>query len=757
MASPSLRASWWLVALVGCGGNPTPVPPAPKPPPVPTVPPPVVSELPPDHTIPAAYQPSMRTLVAGVDFTCGLRGGVAHCWGGNARGQLGDGGRGYRFGPVPVAVNDIVSLAAGGASACARVRDGGVWCWGAMGGADGAPRDLGREAQHVAVSGDEACLVLDGDVTCVSAVGDDVEENRVAGIDDAAAVAVRDGGGCARTATGVVACWSDGGDEAYLAEPVEGLAEVVRLAARGYETCALRASPDEAQRTVLCWGSSSKLKAPLLEPRVVTRDLHLGDGWGCLEGRDGLSCWGARPDGEEYRRDEQSPSFELIVGAVTFAAGDEHLCGQLANGDTLCLGNNDEEQLGVPSGLIQPHPQLIPEVAGATGLVSGTGHACVMGAETICWGREDARLGEYGASSPHVLDPPLNKPSAMAAGEHTCAIASGQLTCWGDGSWGQLGDEGGAPPKKTSANAGLVGLLGTRLAGDRVHQVKGIGPVTSVAVGQDSTCVVAGGKVSCWGRLNMSKDEHSTPCDGSPLRSSMSSILGGTRPPKPGRTAAEWCEELKKPHVISGTRGATKVVSVGGGFCALVGPSVRCWNQAQLVAGLPPRVVPRLKQPTALFGGRGEACARHADGLGCWSYATMFPRPPEGLKDVLGGGEVAHVATGTDHTCAVDMQGRVICWGRNGAGQLGRSEGVEPPEEDEPEYANRKSRDTGAQLGAAVVMGLPKAKAVALGHRHSCALSRGGQVHCWGGPGIMLGGGRVITVSLQPLRVEGWP
>lgn len=750
---PNRRAGLLCGLLVACGGTPAPLAPAPKS--VPSAPPPVTSELPLDETIAAAYQPAIRTLVAGADFTCGLRGGVAHCWGGNGAGQLGDGGRGYRFGPVKVAVDEIVSLAAGGASVCARVRDGGVTCWGEMGGDEGAPRDLGRKAQHVAVSGQQACLVYEGDVTCMTAE----EVHAVEGLDDAAAVVVHGGGGCARTARGTVACWSDSTDEAYVAEPVEGLSEVVRLAAHEYETCALRASPDDEQRTVLCWApGSTNLSSPIVEPTVLTRDLHLGRGWGCLEARDGLTCWGRRPDTSGHRYDAQDPSFDLIVGAVALAAGDGHLCGQLSSGDTLCVGKNDREQLGVPSGLVQPRPQAIAKVSGAADIVSGPSHACTVGTETICWGHEDIRLGRYGASSPHVLEPPLMRPTAMAAGAHTCAISGGKLTCWGDGGWGQLGDEGGAPPKPKPARAvGALGALRGHASPARVYEVKGLGTVTSVAAGEASTCAVEGGRVSCWGRLFATAELHGDPCTELSFGVGALGGLGMSPPPKPTRTPAQWCEELKKPHPVAGTQGATEVVSLDGGFCALVSHAVQCWSGEQLQAGLRPRVVPGLKRPTKLFGGSGEVCARHDEGVACWSYETMFPRPPEGLSDVLGGGEVVQIATGTDHACAVDAQGRVICWGSNGAGQLGRAEGVEPPEPEDPDYAPPRRREAGAPLGAAVVVGLPPARAVATGDRHSCALSRQGQVHCWGGPRLMLGGGDVVTESNQPLLVEGWP
>lgn len=72
------------------------------------------------------------SIQAGNDFTCGLTaGGVAYCWGGNTRGQLGDGLTGWRPRPAPVSGSHaFVQLQAGDRFACGRTGAGAVWCWG---------------------------------------------------------------------------------------------------------------------------------------------------------------------------------------------------------------------------------------------------------------------------------------------------------------------------------------------------------------------------------------------------------------------------------------------------------------------------------------------------------------------------------------------------------------------------------------------------------------------------------------------------
>ena len=71
---------------------------------------------------------------------------------------------------------------------------------------------------------------------------------------------------------------------------------------------------------------------------------------------------------------------------------------------------------------------------------------------------------------------------AVATGGHSCAVkTNGKLSCWGDNSYGQLGDG----TRTDSATPVIV----TDLAG-----------VTEVAVGSSHTCALTdGGGVNCWG------------------------------------------------------------------------------------------------------------------------------------------------------------------------------------------------------------------------------------------------------------------
>lgn len=128
----------------------------------------------------AVLSPPLAALAAGDGFTCGLDfDGRPWCWGRNDEGQLG-GASSNAFESSPVAVPEVsfVQLALGAGHACGLDAEGRIRCWGrsALGqigdgrtGGEAVPRLVASERRfvHVAAGGDLGCaLGEDGNVLC---------------------------------------------------------------------------------------------------------------------------------------------------------------------------------------------------------------------------------------------------------------------------------------------------------------------------------------------------------------------------------------------------------------------------------------------------------------------------------------------------------------------------------------------------------------------------------------------------------------
>lgn len=162
--------------------------------------------------------------------------------------------------------------------------------------------------------------------------------------------------------------------------------------------------------------------------------------------------------------------------------------------------------------------------------------------------------------------------------------------------------------------------------------------------------------------------------------------------------------------------------------CAQVIPSVpvRAWSCAPLVAQglgifhtpvLDAPTVPTLTNVTLVATGSDSTCALTVDAdLLCWGLFGNFVPPS---TPTLAG--VRSVAIGAEHVCAVSLSGGVRCWGGyNAWGELGNGvqgstylfTGTIPPPTDLCNPTNVMS--------------------VSAGDLHTCAVSSGSELRCWG-------------------------
>jgi len=148
----------------------------------------------------------------------------------------------------------------------------------------------------------------------------------------------------------------------------------------------------------------------------------------------------------------------------------------------------------------------------------------------------------------------------------------------------------------------------------------------------------------------------------------------------------------------------------------------------------------------ALSAGTQHTCATTSGGaVKCWGAnydgqlgsgsQTSSAQPVDAVG--LGGG-VASVVAGYEHTCAVTLSGGAKCWGYNYHGQVGNGS---------PSFWITTPA-TPLGLGSSVA-------AMAGGYGHSCALTTGGGVKCWGyNNNGQLGDGTTTNRS-TPVSVSG--
>ncbi|MAQ13825.1 MAG: hypothetical protein CMN30_03410 [Sandaracinus sp.] len=346
---------------------------------------------------------------------------------------------------------------------------------------------------------------------------------------------------------------------------------------------------------------------------------------------------------------------------------------------------------------------------------AGSAHTCATDAtgDLYCWGANRAgQLGSGGTdSATPVAVPGIAGVTQVAlGGAFTCASGTAGLRCWGDDSQGQLGDGAG----------GGAGMVTPSLPA---------GPIQRITAGTEHACAIVNRTVHCWGANGSGRIGNGA--------------TGGT---------------VDAPVAIDLGGDAIDVAAGANHTCAMLASgSVFCWGSGsdnQLATGS--------SSTTPAAAGLGESvievaagdlfgCAIDSSREGlCWGRPeqtgdgttdTNLPRALAAPVDEVAfpGGlpALAQLDAGGAHACAVVGDGRVVCWGRDDDGQLGRGAA------------------TARSLGPVGVAGITTAIRVAAGAAHSCALLADQSVRCWGrndsgqlGDGTMAEADTPVSITL---------
>lgn len=290
--------------------------------------------------------------------------------------------------------------------------------------------------------------------------------------------------------------------------------------------------------TVRCWGGnswgqlgispsdSSLVPVPVsgitgsdaIGASASTTAISVSAGYGhaCALMADGtVKCWGLNNNGQLGDASLNDSSVPVTVSGITGAtpastavsvsAGGYHSCAVMADGRVKCWGFNVSGGLGDGTGAGSAIPVLVSDIDGlsesstAVSVSAGIFHTCaVMGNSTLqCWGFNN--VGQLGNDSTtnSLVPVPVSGIDGQSASEAavsvsadssvSCAVmADGTVQCWGNASYGQLGNN-----SNLNSSIPVRVWLGVDVA------------AVGVSIGGSHACAeMSDHSVRCWGSGN---------------------------------------------------------------------------------------------------------------------------------------------------------------------------------------------------------------------------------------------------------------
>ena len=738
----------------------------------------------------------MLQVSSGGEHTCALSiGGKVVCWGKGDDGRLGDGASSSQDHPVAVVDGngsnrslrlgihkriwgcysdstcrqfDSIELykndgggvwgqiRSGGKHTCALASSGTVWCWGG-----GGYGQLGNDDTN---NKDHPVIVVEA-------------SGSTNPLTDIVQISAGEYHTCALTSQKTVQCWGLGlngqlGNDAtvdkdYPVTVVETsgstnpLTDIVQISSKKNHVCGVN-----AWGRVVCWGQGTSGELGNSASVNTSHPVEV-----------------AAVDGEAG----------LLEDVIQVSTGSSHTCALTAHGEVLCWGKGDDGQLGSRDTENKNHPIHVMEKEGSTrflsGIVqisSGADHTCAVNfqGQVVCWGKGgDGRLGNNSTDNEHYpvtvmggegQGAPLKNVIRVSAGyEHTCALkSSGGVTCWGKGGSGRLGNY-----DLSSANKNYpVVVVAQEGSSDPLKNI------IEISSAREHTCVLSSsGEVLCWG----SGTDGRLGNDGADNKYAPVAVVDGDRRKwslRLGVYERPWacyrdgtCQELPEiGYYQNDGSGVLSQVAIGGGHtCALTSSGeVRCWgygasgqlgNDGIASKDHPVAVVDGDGSTTALTNivqislGEEHGCALTSRGeVLCWGKgskgrlgnndsATKDHPVAVELGDTSPLSDIVQIGAGSEHVCALTSSREVWCWGRGTSGRLGNNDVLN----------GDKDHAVAVVDGDGSTTPLKDIVQIASGGNHTCALTDGGEVLCWGGGGDgQLGNDDIVSKNYPVTVVE---
>jgi alpha-tubulin suppressor-like RCC1 family protein len=701
-------------------------------------------------------------------------GGIAYCWGYNNNGQVGDRTTTQRTIPYSVVwvnVNTSATTAPGGEYNCA-IRNGGVaYCWGENEYGQLGIGSLDFVAQPAQVSGGHVWTNIyvgpdygnEDPMTCGitntgagycwgdnsdGEVGDGTTINRttptlIAGGYSWKTLSVGWEDVCGITTTGAGYCW--GGN--YVGEvgnsSVTGVQSTPTAIDGSYTWAQIDVGDEFACGVTVggngyCWGdgtqgelgdnSTGDVNTPTaLSGTHTWAQISAGEVTGCGVTTSGCAfCWGNSDYGELGNGSTTGSLVPTAVsGSYTWSqvnVANSEVCGLTTDGSGYCWGFNGTGGIGdgTTSQRTSPTPVsgglVFQSLLPATGPNGGMACGLTVGGAEYCWGYNDRyQLGDT-TSVERDLPVAVVWPSADTVtsigpgGQTNCSIRNGAAYCWGDNTYGELGD--GTNTNRTVPTLVSGGYMWASISSQ-------FNSNNNFA----TTCgITISGTGYCWG-----SNESGEVGDGTTNQRTVPTLISG------GYT---WAQISVGWSDVCGITTSGDAYCWGANFNGEDGDGTTTQNDV-------PSAVSGGRSWLDISAGNGFACGVATTSKGyCWGKNGYGQLGNGNTTDrhspslVTGGNFWSHISAGMEDACGVSDDNTAYCWGANLGGEIGDG------------TTNQSSNPVTVEYGLSWLT-------ISEGYDTTCGVTTDGDAYCWGYNGAGELGSGNINSSYDPEMVVG--
>lgn len=335
------------------------------------------------------------------------------------------------------------------------------------------------------------------------------------------------------------------------------------------------------------------------------------------------------------------------------AAGAEHTCAVRADGGVACWGSGSMGELGNGTSDNRAQPTRVSTLTSVKSVAAGGRSSCAIDSADMlwCWGEQ------FDALMPaRVFSEPIPVKGVAIGWNHACLINAfgghDEVACWGANDLGQLGTG-----STTNEN---------RPATVRYADGSPLRGAVAVVAGNLYSCAqLQDNSVWCWGtdlntqpRVNPQRILRRLPSQQTMDFTVAGRIAGGLNHAcalesgsgqplcwgfNPQGQLGDGTTNGNSHALTVGPFGALQVVAGSGHSCAITTTDVQCWGTAHM--------------------GNGAVAQTLLSADSAAGPATLANLP----NPVIAG------AAGERHTCVLQNNGNVQCWGENSSGQIGNN------------------------------------------------------------------------------------